>query len=102
MLDDLRGRLREEPARLPDQLAVGVDLSLAAKVADHVPVEAGAVDSAGLRERRPEGEVHRAADLLVEENVARPAVDLVVEAEGELADDARAVVDGQKALQVVV
>src|SRR5918998_718586 len=102
MLEDLRGRLGQEPARLPDELAVGVDLSLGAQVADHVPVQAGRVAPARLGESGAEREVDRAADLLVEEDVARPAVDLVVEAEGELTDDAGAVVDREQALEVVV
>src|SRR6187551_289290 len=83
-------RLVEEAARLPDELSVGVHLAVLAEVADHVPVEAGDVAAAGLRERGPEREVHRPADLLVEENVAGEAIDLVVEAEGDLAEDAGA------------
>ena len=77
--------LQEAPL-LPDQLAVGVDLALGAQVADQVPVQLRVVQPAELREARAERDVDRAADLLVEEDVAREAVDLVVEPEGELAE----------------
>ena len=43
-----------------------------------------------------------AADLLVEEDRARRARDAEVGADADLAQEARAVVDGQRALQVVV
>ncbi len=46
--------------------------------------------------------MERAADLLVEQDVAREAVDLVVQAEGHLAEDARALVHVEQRLQIVV
>ena len=95
------GSRRNAPG-LPDELAVRVDLALRAQVADHVPVEPGRVLAAGLGEARAEREVHRAADLLVEEDVAREAVDLVVQAERDLAEDARAVVHVEQRAQVVL
>ena len=58
------------------------------------------VQAAQIREAHPEREVHRPADLLVEEDVAGEPVDLVVEPEGDLADAARAVVQLQQRLQV--
>src|SRR5438034_6994584 len=76
-------------SRLPDELAVGVDLPIRAEVADHVPVQTGLVPAAELLEARAECEVHRAADLLVEEDVAREAVDLVVQPERSLTKNAR-------------
>src|SRR5215218_3419989 len=94
-LDSLSGvgdRLGQEAPGLPDQLSVGIDLALRAKVADHVPVQPGRVRAAGLRKGRAEREVHRPADLLVEEDVAGEAVDLVVEPESDLAEDASAFV----------
>ena len=48
------------------------------------------VQPAELREARAERDVDRPADLLVEEDVAREAVDLVVEPERQLAEDGRA------------
>src|SRR5262245_62692147 len=81
----------EEPPGLPDELAVGVDLTLVAEVADHVPVEPRLVLPTRGPEAGTQREVHRAADLLVEEDVAREAVDLVVEAECDLAERPRAV-----------
>src|SRR5438067_1250981 len=76
-----------------DELAVGVDLPFPAEVADQVEVQGRAVEATEVLEPHSEREVHRAADLLVEEDVAREAVDLVVEAERNLADAARAVVE---------
>src|SRR5256885_7245608 len=87
-----RLRLTEEAAVLPDQLTVGVDLPFAAQVADQVEVQRRAVAPAEDLEAHAEREVNRAADLLVEEDVAGEAVDLVVEAERELADPARSFV----------
>src|SRR5437870_13536855 len=83
----------EEPPRLPDQLAIGVDLAVLAQVADHVPVQRRLVGAAELLERGTERDVHRPADLLVEERVAGEAVDLVVEPERNLAEPARTVVE---------
>ena len=45
--------------------------------------------AACLREAGAERKVHRPADLLVEQDVAREPVDLVVQAERDLAEDAR-------------
>src|SRR5436189_4431014 len=86
-------RASEEPAVAVDELAVGVDLAAGPKVADQVPVERGAVEPARLRIRRSEREVDRPADLLVEKDVAREDVDRVVQAERELADAPRPVID---------
>src|SRR6266702_4548986 len=44
----------------------------------------------------------RAADLLVEQDVAGEAVDLVVQPERDLAEDARPLVHSEQRLQVVV
>src|SRR5438270_2298988 len=97
----LRRRLAQERPRLPDELAVRVHLALLAKVADQIPVQARAVPAARLREPRAEREVDRAADLLVEEDVAREAVDLVVEAERALAEEPRLGVHVEQRLEVV-
>src|SRR2546422_289824 len=80
----------EEAARAPDQLAVAVHLALGPEVADEVPVQRRVVAAAELLERRSEGHVHRAADLLVEEGVRGEAVDLVVEPERDFAEPASA------------
>src|SRR5438093_7838000 len=89
-------------SRLPDELAVGIDLPIRAEVADHVPVQTGLVPAAELLEAGAEREVHRAADLLVEQDVTREAVDLVVQAEGDLAEDARPRVHVEERLQELV
>src|SRR5581483_351741 len=98
MLD--RG-LAEEAARLPDELAVGVDLAVLAEIADQVPVERRPVLASRLGEPGAERDVDRAADLLVEEDVARKAVDLVVEPERALAEVARLAVHVEQRVQVV-
>src|SRR2546426_9842909 len=92
----------QELTRLPHELAVGVDLAIRAEVADHVPMQARLVAAAELLEAGPEREVHRAADLLVEQDVAREAVDLIVETEGGLTEDAGALVHVEERLQIVV
>ena len=46
--------------------------------------------------------MHRAADLLVEEDVAGEAVDLVVQPERDLAEHARAFVHVEERTEVVV
>src|SRR6476661_8022496 len=84
---------------LPHELTVGVDLAILAEVADHVPVQTGFVPAAELLEARAECEVHRAADLLVEENVACEAVDLVVQPERGFAEDARPLVHVEERLK---
>src|SRR5262249_58736445 len=50
----------------------------------------------------PEGEVAGAADLRVQQDVAREAIDLVVEAERALPRDARALVQLEQRLEVAV
>src|SRR5919201_2565121 len=92
--------LGEEPAGAPDQLAVRVDLALVAQVADQIDVEPRAVLAAQLVEPVPERHMHRSADLLVEQDVAREPVDLVVEAEGDLAEDAGPVVHCEQRVEV--
>src|SRR5947208_5072001 len=90
----------DEAARAPDQLAVGVDLAFTTKVADQIEVEGRTVLPAEVGEPHPERDVHRPADLLVEEDVARESVDLVVEAEGDLADRPRALVHLEQRVEV--
>src|SRR5213080_4839195 len=97
-----RASEREEPAVAVDELAVGVDLATRAQVADHVPVQRRAVRAAALRIGRPEREVHRAADLLVEEDVAGEDADRLVQAERELPDPPRALVDRDHLLEEVL
>src|SRR5438132_1035141 len=67
-----------------DELAVRIDLAAGAEVADQVPVERRAVEAARLWIRGSEREVHRPADLLVEERVAREHRHGLVHAEREL------------------
>src|SRR5919197_95141 len=82
-------RIDHEVSGAPDQLVVRVDLAVLAQVADQVPVEPGAILPAQLLEPESEREVHRPPDLLVEEDVATEAVDLVVETERNLAEEPR-------------
>src|SRR5215217_4458729 len=98
---DRRLRLFEEAAGPPDELTVGIDLTLSAQVADEIPVQRRLVEAAELVKRRAERDVHRAADLLVEERVPGEAVDLVIEAECDFAEPARAGVHRQQRFEVV-
>src|SRR4051794_3882710 len=62
--------LRSSEAKLAgflDHVAVGEQPPAAAQVADHVPVHRGLVGATGLGIGAPDGKVHGAADLLVEE-----------------------------------
>src|ERR671935_110424 len=97
-----RPRLVEEATGSPDGLAVGKDLPLPSKVADQVEVQRRAVLAAEISEAHPEREVHRPPDLLVEEDVPREAIDLVVEPEGNLADAPGAFVYAEQRLQIRV
>src|ERR1700745_1316722 len=82
------GRLRivQELAVAPDELPVGVDLALAPEIADQIEVQRRAILAPQSPEAHSEGHVHRSTDLLVEEDVAGEAVDLVVEPERDLTD----------------
>src|SRR3954447_16462791 len=84
---------------LDDELAVALELlpvhddgSAAAEVEHHVPVHRRVVLAARLRIARADRHVHRAADLLVEEDLLRAGGDAVVRADAELAKAAGAVV----------
>ena len=74
----------------------------AAQVADEVPVQRGLVLAAGLGVRAAEREVDGAADLLVEEDRADRALDAEVRADAELAEEPRAGVGRERALEVLV
>src|SRR5919204_1077240 len=91
--------LFEELPRSPDELAVGVDLALGTEVADEIPVQPRVVHAAELLESRAERDVHRPTDLLVEEDVLREAVDLVVHPEGHLTEPASAVVQAEHGVE---
>src|SRR5919198_1828439 len=93
------GGFCEELSGPPDELAVGVDLTLGTQVTDEVPMQARVVESAELLEGRAERDVHGAADLLVEERVIGEAVDLVVQTERDLAETARALVHLQEGIE---
>src|SRR5690242_19123271 len=60
------------------------------------------VDAAGLGIRAPHGEVHGAADLLVEEDGADRPVDPEVRADADLAEPGGALVGGERGLQVLL
>src|SRR5215211_4283509 len=78
---------------------VQLDDALAAQVLDEIPVECGLVRPAAFRVGPAESEVDRAADLLVEQDVADEAADAKIDTDAELADPPPAVVDGQDLLQ---
>src|SRR6478672_12063018 len=95
-------RLLQEAPVLPDELSVRIDLALSSEIADQIEMQRGPVQASETREAHPERQVHRPADLLVEEDVAGKPVDLVVEAEGDLADTACAVIQLEQRLQVLL
>src|SRR5207245_11199964 len=86
----------------PDQVAVRVHLAVVAQVADEVPVQPRLVAPTEMLEGRAERDVHGAADLLVEEDVAGEAVDLVVEPERGLAENPRARIHLEERREVVL
>src|SRR3954454_6500481 len=96
------GSARDERSVLHHGLAVGAQPAAVAQVADQIPVQRGLVRPARLGIRAPEREVDGSADLLVEQDRARGAVDAEVRAHPELAQAAGAGVGGQRALQVLV
>src|SRR5258705_5264844 len=84
---------------LPHELAVGVALTIRVERAAQVTVQTGLLLAAQLLEARAECEMHGGAYLIVEEDVARETVDLVIKPEGRLAEDARARVHLEQRLE---
>src|SRR4029453_10914268 len=76
--------LDEKLAVLEEHAAVGADSSFL-HARDHVPMHCALVLSAGVGVARADCQVDRAADLLVEQDVARELRDAVVGANGKLA-----------------
>src|SRR3712207_4620848 len=92
----------KERAILRYKLAVGVDLPVIAQVADQIPVHARVVLPAGLLLGAPDRQVHRAAELLVEEDVlGRPAY-AVVGPDAELAQVSRPLVRAEHGLEELI
>src|SRR5215211_6536994 len=89
----------DEPPVLLEDLAVDGDPAALAQIADHVAVDGALVDAARLGIALADREVDRAADLLVEQDVARSAVDPVVGADPQLAQPPRAVVGVEQLVQ---
>src|SRR5919109_1182148 len=92
---------REAPVE-HEHVAVGGQPSALAQVADEVPVQRRRVLAAGLGVRAAEREVHRAADLLVEEDRARRPVDPEVRPDAELAEEAGAGLGLERAAEGVL
>ena len=99
---ELRRIQTRKRAVLLERLAVDLDPAAPAQVADQVGVDGALVLPAALRVAGPDRHVHGAADLLVEQDVAGPAVDPVVGADAELAQAARALVGVEQADQVLL
>ena len=97
-----RRELRDEPPVPLDGAAVEQQLAAAAQVADQVPVQRRDVGAAGLRVARAEREVDRAADLLVEQGAPGEPRQRVVGADADLAQPARAGVDGERRVEHVL
>src|SRR5436853_2818027 len=94
MAGSLRAAQRsdDEPAVALQLDAVDRDRAALAQIADQVPVHGGLVCAACLGVARADGHVHRAADLLLEQDLLGGRGDRVVGPDPELAEGARAVV----------
>src|SRR5918992_1623609 len=84
------------------KLAVGVELTALAQVADQIPVHAGVVLATGLLIRTPDRQVHRATQLLVEEYVPGCPADAVVGADAELPEVPRPLVRVEHRVEVLL
>src|SRR5205823_2216200 len=71
-----------------NRLPIRLNPAAAAQIAHHVPVQSRLVLAATFWIRRPERQVKRAANLLIEKRIARVSGDRVVATEGGLAQDA--------------
>src|SRR5438309_4808342 len=96
------GDLDDEPAVPVDHLAVPVDLRAVPQLEYHVPVQPRGVPPSGVGVRGAEGHVERSPDLLVKQDVPRPPLNVVVEAEGELPEGPRPRVQIQHRLKEVL
>src|SRR5439155_1851787 len=99
-----RGCGRRERLELPASVllhehAVRVELPVAAKILDDVPVDAAHIRAAGGAVGVADREVDGAVDLLVEADVLREALDARVAADAELAEPARAFVGIERSQQ---
>ena len=99
---DRRLRLLEEAAGLPDELAVRVDLALGAQVADEVPVQPRPVLPAEVLGTTSPSATCIVPPIFSSKSVLlREPVDLVVEAERDLAEPARALVQLEQRVEVL-
>src|SRR5918995_3384289 len=91
--------IRQEVPVLEDGPSVELDDARAAQVFDEVPMERRLVLPTTFRVGTAESQVDRAADLLVEQDVADEAVDAKIDADAEFTDPSCAAVDGQNLLE---
>src|SRR5579859_99746 len=85
----------QELAVLHEELVIYPDLAApsgGAQIADHIPVQGGMILAAGLGVAVAQRQMHRAANLFVEENVADTTRDTGIVAERKFAQVARAAV----------
>ena len=97
--DCARTKVDQPGAVALHDFTVDAQLAAGAQVLDHVPVHGALVLAAGVRVARAHREVHRAGDLLVEEDVPGEAGDPRVAAQAELAQSAGALVRREHLLQ---
>ena len=93
-----------EPAILADEFSVEVDGPAAvifALDADEIPVDLGAVAVFGLFVALAWGEVERAVDFLIEENIAHRVKNVGIEGDGKFADETGAGVAIEEGVEVV-
>ncbi len=89
-------------AILQKELAVNPYFSLPAQVADHIPVERRHIQPAGLGITAAQGDMDRAADLLIVEYIAGSFSYAVIHAKGKIAYAPRPLVNSEHTEQVVL
>src|SRR2546421_715069 len=95
------GLTQSSCSSVPSAKSVSLRPSSAIRVADQARGQPGRGSPAELGEARAGRAGKRPADLLVEEDVPREAVDLVVEAEGDLAEHPGRLIHVEHRLEVV-
>src|SRR4029077_18146071 len=94
---------REKLSIFPNQFAVEVDLStpvIGTLNADHVPVDLAPVSVVGFLVSLSRGEMKRAGDFLIKQNVAHRLEDAGIKAEREFADVTRAGIGVENLVQL--
>src|SRR5689334_8996128 len=90
--------LNRKLACLIAKLAIGIHFAFT-QVTNQIPMDRRLIQTAGIRIGSSERHMHRAADLLIEEDIARETLNAVVETECDLAQVARALIGVEHRMQ---